>query len=84
MNDKKLLGQRIKWAREFKVLSTNDLAAMMETDYSLISRWESGTIKPREKTIKRLAEVLEVNPSWLAHGTKDLLKYVEEREKENE
>lgn len=76
MNENKELGKRIKKAREFKVLGTVECAKLLDVDYTLLSRWESGHTRPRPKSIKNIASVLDVDINWLANGTKDFEEFI--------
>lgn len=76
MNENKAIGQRIRKAREFRVLGTIECAELIGTDYTLLSRWEHGHTKPRPKSLKKIADVLNVDVNWLANGTKDFDKFI--------
>lgn len=76
MNEKIEVGKRIRKAREFRVLGTVECAKLLGIDYTLLSRWEHGRIKPRPKSIKKIADVLDVDVNWLANGTKDFDKFI--------
>lgn len=64
--DVKLLGNRIKSAREARDLSVDEVASAIGVNKSTISRYERGEIeRPKLPVINSLANVLCVNPSWL-------------------
>lgn len=62
------MGARIKEAREIQGLDQEALATRMATDPSLVSKWELGKVKPRQKTIQKLADALGVRSVWLICG----------------
>lgn len=64
--DVKLLGNRIKSARESRELSVDEVANAIGVNKSTISRYERGEIeRPKLPVINALANALCVNPSWL-------------------
>lgn len=76
MNNAKEIGTRIKKAREFKVLGVVECAELLNVDYTLLSRWEHGHIKPRPKALKNISEKLGVDINWLANGTKRFEEFI--------
>lgn len=48
--------------REKHGLTQNDLAELIGVPQNTIARWESGTVTPREKSLEKLAKVLECKP----------------------
>lgn len=64
--DIKLLGHRIKSAREARELSIDEVASEIGVNKSTISRYERGEIeRPKLPVINALADILCVNPAWL-------------------
>lgn len=62
--DSKLLGQRIKEARLAKRMTQSEVVGNFITR-NMLSQIESGSAVPSMKTLKYLAEVLELSPSIL-------------------
>lgn len=63
------IGANIRRARQGLGLSQGQLARLVDewTDSNSVSRWERGKARPLERTLERLAEVLEVpgaDPQW--------------------
>lgn len=48
--------------REFAVLTQVELAEKVGVSVTTISHWETGSKRPRASNIRKLAEVLSVNP----------------------
>lgn len=63
------LSEKIKYERQKKELSQQQLAGLTETHYSNIGRYEIGDAKPSAEVINRIAHVLEVSPVYLIYGT---------------
>ena len=62
------VGGNIKKARQARGLSQDDLARIINTTKSAISRYESGKREPKYDTIKRIANALSVSVSYLLSG----------------
>lgn len=62
MNEKKLIGLRIKELRKNKRLSQEKLAEKAETSPKYLSRMERGTENPTLDMFTKLANALEVEP----------------------
>lgn len=77
MNKIETIGQRIRKAREFKVLGVVECAELLGVDYTLLSRWEHDHIKPRPKSLKKIANVLNVDVNWLANGAKEFEEFIQ-------
>lgn len=60
MNEKKLVGQRIKELRRSKGLSQEKLAELAETSPNYLSRMERGTENPTLDMFIKLSNALEV------------------------
>ncbi|WP_195267505.1 helix-turn-helix transcriptional regulator [Eubacterium sp. 1001713B170207_170306_E7] len=55
-----LIGNRIKSARLKKRWTQTDLAHKIDMSQSMVAAWERNDRKPKEKTLKRIADALEV------------------------
>ncbi len=62
------LGQRLRWTRNRKVWTLDELAEKSGVTKATLSRLENGRQGARQSTIRKLAQVLEVEPSWLLLG----------------
>lgn len=62
----KEIGRRIKIARDRKGMSLENIASEIGVARSTVQRYEAGKIeKPKIPVVHAIANVLEVNPSWL-------------------
>lgn len=68
MEDKNLIGQRIKEAREQLGMSQEDLADALGLAFQSIQQWESGKTTPRANRMRKLAAILGKTPSWIQFG----------------
>lgn len=59
------MGEKIRALREAKGLSQNDLAEALGIDQSAVSKWESGKAEPTLFNVRRLANILGVEPGAL-------------------
>lgn len=59
------VGRKIKEARKAKNWTQTQLAAAMFTTHQSVQRWERGDIQPKETTILRACEALDVDPNFL-------------------
>lgn len=59
------LGWKIKQSRIALALSQGELAEKLGISQVVLSRWETNKVKPSMKSIKKLAEALEVDPKEL-------------------
>jgi HTH-type transcriptional regulator, competence development regulator len=78
----KTLGDTLKNAREQKKLILRKVAAEVDIDQSLISKFEKNDRKPTMEQIKRLAKFYELSESellinWYSEKIADDLKYTE-------
>ncbi len=67
------MGKRIRQRRALLTLSQGDLAEGLGVDQSTVAKWESGPNTPRHKTLRALAERLEVSVAWLFSGDEAML-----------
>lgn len=68
----KKLTDRLRHARHHAGLSQKELAKLLDTRQGRISEVENGRYPVNAKIINLFAEVLEVNPHWLATGEGDM------------
>lgn len=59
------LGWKIKQSRIALALSQGELAEKLGISQVVLSRWETNKVKPSMKSIKKLAEALEIDPKEL-------------------
>jgi len=60
------LGQKIEKLRKLRGFTQTQLAQKMDMTPHHLSRWENDRIRPRDKTLEKLAQALEVSPDELA------------------
>ncbi|GIU22139.1 helix-turn-helix domain-containing protein [Shewanella sp. MBTL60-007] len=68
MEDRILIGQRIKSAREKQKLSQEQLGSLMGVSFQSVQQWESGKTTPRSARVRKLATVLKTTPNWIQFG----------------
>ncbi len=61
-----ILSERLKIALKNKNIKQSVLAYRTGIDRSYISNYLSGKYEPKDETIKKMAEILEVSAAWLA------------------
>ena len=59
------LAWKIKQLRIGLALSQGELAEKLGIKQEVLSRWETNKVKPSMKSIKKLAEALEIDPREL-------------------
>jgi len=64
-----LLAANIRRFRQNKKITIQELAFLLETDYSQVSRMERGLVNFSVSLIFDLAKVLEIHPAELMEGT---------------
>lgn len=62
------VGERLRWARDRKVWTLEDVVAASGITKAAISRIENGHHSPRQSTIRKLAAALDVDAAWLMLG----------------
>ena len=69
-------GSRLRECRKQKGLSQNELAGILNTNHSVIGKYERDDVKPSIDAVKRLAEVLDTTVAYLLGeaGTDELFK----------
>ena len=58
-------GKRLRECRKQKGLSQNEVASLLNTNHSVIGKYERDDVKPSIDAVKRLAEVLNTTVSYL-------------------
>ena len=66
--DVKIDGEKVRTARERAFLSKRELAERAGLDRSTIGRIEDGVTEVYPRTIRKIAEALEVDPASLTPG----------------
>ena len=59
------IGERIREARKQAGMTQGELAEKLEISYVGVSQWESGRRNPKESTLARIADVLDVPLGYL-------------------
>jgi len=59
------IGQRIQQARIACGMSQTELARRLSVKPQSVQHWERGTSRPKTGRIQQLAQILDVQPSWL-------------------
>jgi transcriptional regulator with XRE-family HTH domain len=62
------IGSRIKYARELKGITQEEMGAQLGVDRSHVSKWETLGVIPRGQTRLKIAECLNVSNEWLRTG----------------
>ncbi len=65
------IGDRIKELRIKLRLSQSELGDRVDTDSTIISRWETNRVRPGQKYIVRLAQALNTSTDYLLCDTDD-------------
>jgi len=79
------LAKRLKYARDLKGLTQEELAQMAKTTQDVITKIEQGKTK-QPRSIEQIAKVLNKSAAWLLFGMEDSHKVIdleEERKLEN-
>lgn len=58
-------GKKLRECREEKGLSQNEVAKLLNTNHSIIGKYERDEVKPTIDVVKRLAEVLDTTVGFL-------------------
>ena len=58
-------GKRLRECRKQKNLSQNEVAHLLNTNHSVIGKYERDDVKPSIDAVKRLAEVLKTTVAYL-------------------
>ena len=62
-------GVKLKRLREERVLSQRELACLAELTHQTVWRFENGSTNAHPRTIRKIAEVLGVEPRKLVKGS---------------
>lgn len=65
------IGDRIRDLRTKQKLSQSELGDKVDTDSTIISRWETNRVRPSQKYIVRLAKALDTSTDYLLGETDD-------------
>lgn len=65
------LGARLRWARQQKGWTQQELANRSGTTQDVVQKIENGKSR-RPRNIEKLATVLDVSPAWLQFGMEEL------------
>jgi transcriptional regulator with XRE-family HTH domain len=65
----KTLGERLRYARDLRRYGQRELAREVDLSPTAIGLIENDTNSPTIATVQALAEVLHVEPGWLAFGS---------------
>ncbi|MFI4890090.1 MAG: helix-turn-helix domain-containing protein [Steroidobacterales bacterium] len=64
------LGQRIRFLRQARGMSQQDLAEAVGVTKQAVCQWETGRIETMKRTsFLRVSEILQTSPDFLVHGT---------------
>ena|SRR5690554_1067159 len=58
-------GTRLRDCRKEKSFSQNELAKMLETNHSVIGKYERDEVKPSIDVVKKIAKILETTVAYL-------------------
>lgn len=59
--DSEMLGRIISAARKQKNLSQKELGDLLNVSNKAVSKWENGEATPRQETLIKLCDILELN-----------------------
>lgn len=76
MSDNRIIGSRLREAREDRDMTMKELGDAIQKSESTISRYESGISTIHHNTAQALARTLGINPVWL-QGYPGASKYLE-------
>jgi transcriptional regulator with XRE-family HTH domain len=65
-------GKKLRECREAKNLSQSELAKLLNTNHSIIGKYERDEVKPTIDVVKRLADELETTVGYLLGETKQV------------
>lgn len=64
--------KRLKYARDLRGLTMEEVAQTVGVSYQSYQQWESGASTPRPVRLPKLAQALQVSEQWLAYGDQAL------------
>ena len=73
MNERRVIGGRIRKVREAAGLSQEDIGDALSLSRSAVSQWEKGQSSPEAKHLEALSNVLKVSVDYLIHVTAGLV-----------
>ncbi len=65
-------GRKLAECRKAKGLSQSELARLLNTNHSIIGKYERDEVKPSVDVVKNLAEVLDTTVAYLLGETQDM------------
>ncbi len=65
-------GKKIRECREAKGLSQSELARQLNTNHSIIGKYERDEVKPTIDVVKKIANILDTTVGYLLGETEDL------------
>jgi len=68
MNERRVIGGRIRKVREAAGLSQEDIGDALSLSRSAVSQWEKGQSSPEAKHLEAQSNVLKVSVDYLIHG----------------
>jgi transcriptional regulator with XRE-family HTH domain len=71
-NNMNSFGKKLRECREAKNLSQSELAKLLNTNHSIIGKYERDEVKPTIDVVKRLADELETTVGFLLGETKQV------------
>ena len=60
-----MIGERLKEARKKAKMSQEEVAEILNTSRSNISKYENGNLEPNIQTLKKLCEIYNVSADYL-------------------
>lgn len=64
-SEKKRFCENLREARKKSHLTMRELAKLIHSNHNSVYKWENGNGFPKEDTLHKIAEVLEVDVEWL-------------------
>lgn len=65
-------GKKLRDVRESKNLSQNDVAKVLNTNHSIIGKYERDEVKPTIDAVKKLADALDTTVGYLLGETENV------------
>ena len=65
--------KRLRYARQLRGLTLEELGKRLRVSYQSVQQWEAGDTTPRPKRLEALARELNVESRWLAYGGSESL-----------
>jgi len=84
MPDENIMGKRIKECREQAGLTQEELGNKLGLQRAAINKYEKGHVENMKRaTVKRMADIFDVSPSWLMGFDEEYQEYQEEDEEDD-